>query len=107
MRLFFIKLLFKILTRHRNWIVNVNEKAIKYFLQNIYKSQGFHDYIHLRDMNILQKLGEPSNNDKEYWINIGRRMELNYLLMQSRQVSENQDKKIKKDKKQKYENETK
>ncbi len=45
-----------------------------------YPLPQFHDYIAKRNLHLLQVLGEGIDYGKDYWINVGRRIELGVLL---------------------------
>lgn len=62
----------------------VDHAKLKEWIGLQYPLQSFHDYISTRNLYLLQILGEGVDRDKEYWIMVGRRIELGQLLTEAK-----------------------
>lgn len=60
-----------------------DSEKIQSWLGNSYPDPGFQDYVFRRNMKILQDMGEGMEQ-KEYWIAMGKREELGYMLAESK-----------------------
>jgi len=77
------KLLFKILFRLLDIpIANemIDQPRMKEWLGNQYPLPEFRNYISSRNLHLLQVFGEGIAQKEEYWITVGRRIELGLLL---------------------------
>jgi len=94
MKKILIKILFWLLKTPiaKKYIDNAKKKD---WLADQYPQQNFQNYIALRNLHLLQILGEGIGRDEEYWINVGRRMELGYLLTEAKASFLAAEKKIK------------
>jgi hypothetical protein len=70
------------------------------WLGDIYPTKEFHDYISGRNQTLLQVFGEGIERNKEYYMQVGQRLELSNLLTQAKLNFENNEK----ERKQKSEN---
>lgn len=59
-----------------------------------YPLKAFQDYIAVRNLKILQTLGEGVARNEEYWILVGQRIELGRLLTEAKRNFELSEKKI-------------
>jgi len=82
-----IKILFKLL-KTPIAIKYIDQVRKKEWLGLQYPLQSFHDYISTRNLHLLQILGEGISHNEEYWINVGRRIELGYLLTEAKREFE-------------------
>lgn len=57
----------------------VDDEARSLWLQRQFGDSGFRAYFRSRDWALLKAMG-GGLPEKEYWVNVGRRMELLYLL---------------------------
>ena len=66
----------------------IDKKAFEEWAYESFDSQGFKSYFAYEDLKILKSLGTPKP-DYEYWILIGRRIQLLYLADEMRKAVEN------------------
>ncbi len=72
----------------------IDHAKMKEWLGAQYPVPSFRNYISTRNLHLLQILGEGIGRDEEYWINVGRRMELGYLLTKAKTNFEASEKRI-------------
>jgi len=93
MKKLIIKILFRLL-KIPIAVKVIDQSKKKEWIGLQYPTQAFHDYISTRNLHLLQILGEGIRHDNEYWINIGRRIELGQLLTEAKREFEISEKKI-------------
>ena len=93
MKTLIIKLLFKLIGSPFTWKDTVNEKRMSKWLALQYPLQEFRDYIHKRDMEILQIMGNIIPRE-DYLVKVGQRMELGRLLTYSRECYDRENKEL-------------
>ena len=58
----------------------IDENRMNEWLESVaFESSGFRDYFKVRDITLLKSLGNGLTQ-KQYWIAVGRRMELLFLV---------------------------
>lgn len=78
---FFLKVLFRFFNLPTGKYTD--SESIEKWIANQYPDKGCQDYIFRRNMMILQRLGEGLP-EKEIWIALGQRIELGFLLSESK-----------------------
>lgn len=84
MRLYLIKLLFRLLDGKLSFTQPSGDKITK-LLYDLYANKTFIEYMHYRDMQILKEMGNCVGRDK-YLELVGMRKELMKLLFESKQA---------------------
>lgn len=81
------------LNRRFNYVYNdINEERMKEWLKSINSElSGFRDYFKMRDLTLLKSLGNGLTQ-KEYWMTVGRRMELLFLIGKSTELLKKEEK---------------
>jgi hypothetical protein len=75
-----IRLLFKLLDRKYNFLNrDIDKEKVDDWLFRMSEDKGFRDYFKLRDYVLLKTMGQ-GQKDVDYWINVGARRELLFLL---------------------------
>jgi len=74
------------------WENNEEERSV--WLLKQFGDEGFRSYFKWRDYALLKTLGSGLN-EREYLINVGRRLELLYLLGKSKEEFDREEKKKK------------
>ena len=72
----------------------IDHDQMKEWIGLQYPLQEFQNYISVRNLHILQVLGEGVNRDVEYWTLIGQRIELGRLLTEAKKNFAIAEKKI-------------
>ncbi len=88
-----LRLILWYLDRRYHFVYNdIDEKSMNEWLKNQNAEHGFRDYFKIRDLTILKTLGNGLTQ-KQYWINVGRRIELLFLLGKAAEKIKKKDKK--------------
>lgn len=105
MRIYAIRLLIKLLERficldH----TGADKEARTTWLLKQFQDQGLRSYFKVRDYQILKEIG-GGLEQKDYWIHIGQRLELLYLVGKSKEEFDLAEKRAKRDKDKKIDEE--
>lgn len=91
-----IKLLFWILERRYKFLYkDIDKGKVDDWLLNLSVDQGFRDYFQLRDYTLLKTIGQGMK-ENDYWMNVGRRIELLFMLGKAEEQKRLNDSKKKK-----------
>ena len=80
MRLFFIKLLMRLLNEYAIIYERINIEKMNEWLMGLHsETNGFKEYFKYRDLQILKTMGNGLTQE-QYWMNCGRRSELLHII---------------------------
>lgn len=86
-----IRFLYWLLERKYRYLYkDIDKEVINRWLLEQNATTGFRDYFRIRDITLLKTLGNPQTQ-KDYWMTIGRRIELLFLvgkIEEQRKISE-------------------
>lgn len=80
-----IERLMELLGGYADFGAAINEKMMNEFLKSLSSDNGFKDYFRYRDLQILKTMANGLD-DKQYWMNVGRRAELLYMVGKSTEI---------------------